>query len=56
MDQPVPIEKESKTLFGKMKGTIPVVGNILDPIDEAWDACHSELLQEPPAKLTKASG
>ena len=36
--QLVPIEEESGSLFGKMKGTIHVVGDILAPIDESWDA------------------
>ena len=36
--QLVPIEKDSGTLFGKMKGSIRVVGDIVSPIDEAWDA------------------
>ena len=36
--QLVPIEEDSGSLFGKMKGTIRVVGDILAPIDEVWDA------------------
>ena len=36
--QLVPIEEEKGTLFGKMKGTIHVVGDIISPIDEVWDA------------------
>lgn len=36
--QLVPIEEEKGTLFGRMKGTIHVVGDILSPIDEIWDA------------------
>lgn len=36
--QLVPIEIEPETLFGKMKGTIHIVGDILAPIDEVWDA------------------
>jgi len=36
--QLVPIEEESSTLFGKMKGTVHIIGDIMAPIDEAWDA------------------
>ncbi len=36
--QLVPVEEESGSLFGKMKGTIQVVGDIISPIDEVWDA------------------
>lgn len=35
--QLVPIEKNLGTLFGKMKGSIRVVGDIISPIDEAWN-------------------
>jgi prevent-host-death family protein len=36
--QLVPIEEDTGSLFGKMKGTIHIVGDILAPIDEVWDA------------------
>ena len=36
--QLVPIEEDKTSLFGKMKGTFKVVGDILSPIDEVWDA------------------
>lgn len=36
--QLVPIEEDSETLFGRMKGTIHIVGDIFSPIDEVWDA------------------
>ncbi|MDE3045661.1 MAG: type II toxin-antitoxin system Phd/YefM family antitoxin [Verrucomicrobiota bacterium] len=36
--QLVPIEEDSGHLFGRMKGTIRIVGDILSPIDEVWDA------------------
>jgi prevent-host-death family protein len=36
--QLVPIEEDSGSLFGKMKGTIHIVGDIISPIDEVWDA------------------
>jgi len=34
-----PIEK-SEGLFGIMKGTARIKGDIIQPIDEAWDANH----------------
>ncbi|MBS0633881.1 MAG: type II toxin-antitoxin system prevent-host-death family antitoxin [Verrucomicrobia bacterium] len=33
-----PIEASDTSLFGKMKGTVHVKGDITQPIDEAWDA------------------
>jgi len=36
--QLVPIEEDNESLFGRMKGTIHVVGDIMAPIDEVWDA------------------
>lgn len=36
--QLVPIEKDCESLFGKMKGLIRVVGDIISPLDEKWDA------------------
>ena len=36
--QLVPIEEDTGSLFGRMKGTIRVVGDIISPIDEVWDA------------------
>jgi prevent-host-death family protein len=36
--QLVPIEQDEGSLFGKMKGTIHVVGDIMSPVDEVWDA------------------
>lgn len=36
--QLVPIEKDEESLFGKMKGTIRIVGDIMSPIDKGWDA------------------
>ena len=38
--QLVPIEEDKGTLFGRMKGTIHVVGDIISPIDEVWDAAR----------------
>lgn len=36
--QLAPIEEDKESLFGRMKGTVHVVGDIIAPIDEAWDA------------------
>ena len=36
--QLVPIEEDSGELFGRMKGSIHILGDILAPIDEVWDA------------------
>ena len=33
----VPIEEEKEGLFGKMKGTVHILGDIIAPIDEVWD-------------------
>ena len=38
--QLVPIEEEDGSLFGRMRGTIHVTGDIVAPIDEDWDASH----------------
>jgi len=36
----VPIEEKTVgTAFGKLKGTVKFKGNIIEPIDEVWDAC-----------------
>lgn len=35
----VPIEEEEQSLFGKMKGTVHIKGDIIQPIGEDWDAC-----------------
>ena len=36
--QLVPVEEETGSLFGKMKGTVHILGDIVAPIDEVWDA------------------
>ena len=36
--QLVPIEEKKETLFGKMKGTIQILDDIMALIDEVWDA------------------
>lgn len=33
----VPIEDQSVNLFGAMKGTVKITGDITAPIDEKWD-------------------
>ena len=38
--QLVPIEEDQESLFGKMKGTVHILGDIIAPIDEVWDASH----------------
>ena len=36
----VPIEEENNSLlFGKMKGTAHIRGDLIQPIGEKWDAC-----------------
>lgn len=37
----VPFEDDNEepiSLFGFMKGSVEITGNIIDPIDEKWDA------------------
>lgn len=34
----VPIEKTKRPSFGWMKGTGKILGDIIEPIDEIWDA------------------
>ena len=34
-----PLQKKKTRGFGFMKGTIKFKGNIIDPIEEEWDAC-----------------
>lgn len=33
-----PIEVESCTVFGRMKGSVLVQGDLISPIDEGWNA------------------
>lgn len=36
----VPLEEENKSfLFGKMKGTAQIKGDLIQPIEEQWNAC-----------------
>ncbi len=34
----VPVHTEQRTLLGSMKGTVKVVGDIVSPLDEPWEA------------------
>ena len=34
----VPIAEEKKSLFGKMKGTIQIKGDLIQPTGDIWDA------------------
>lgn len=36
----VPIEEGEEYFFGKLKGTLHFKENIINPIDEVWDAFH----------------
>ena len=36
--QLIPIEEDSGTPFGRMKGSIHIIGDIVSPIDEVWNA------------------
>ena len=34
----IPVRRREKTLFGSMKGTFKIVGDVISPIDTQWDA------------------
>ena len=34
----VPVNQRSESFIGSMKGTMEIVGDIISPIDEKWDA------------------
>jgi len=34
----VPVRHEPRRLFGSMKGTVTVLGDIVSPLDEPWEA------------------
>jgi antitoxin (DNA-binding transcriptional repressor) of toxin-antitoxin stability system len=34
----VPVSDETPPLFGSMKGTVKILGDVVAPIDEEWDA------------------
>jgi antitoxin (DNA-binding transcriptional repressor) of toxin-antitoxin stability system len=35
-----PVEEEEKSLFGSMRGTLEIKGDLLAPIEEEWNADH----------------
>ena len=35
----VPVEKNDRAAFGKLKGTVHILGDLLAPIDETWELC-----------------
>lgn len=37
-------EKKQPKLFGGMKGTISILGDITQPIDEPWEACNNSVI------------
>jgi hypothetical protein len=43
------VSKDSGPLFGKMIGTIQLVGDILSPIDEAWNVDQDDLRKTFPS-------
>jgi prevent-host-death family protein len=34
----VPVDSAPREIFGRMKGTIEILGDIVSPIGEIWDA------------------
>ena len=34
----VPVNERAESFIGSMKGTMEIVGDIISPIDEKWDA------------------
>ena len=34
----VPVDEDLPAIFGRMKGTIQILGDIVAPIDEKWEA------------------
>lgn len=40
--QLVPIENKPVEHFGQMKGMITIQGDIISPIEDAWDAEHDQ--------------
>lgn len=43
----VPIHTERKPLLGSMKGTVKVLGDIVSPLDEPWDALEGWDAESP---------
>jgi prevent-host-death family protein len=38
----VPVAEDLPDIFGRMKGTIEILGDIVSPIGEVWDADRDE--------------
>ena len=38
----VPVRHEPRRLFGSMKGTVTVLGDIVSPLDEPWEALEGD--------------
>ena len=38
VSQLVPIKRRLETLFGQLKGSISITGDIISPVDANWDA------------------
>ena len=38
----VPVRHEPRRLFGSMKGTVTVLGDIVGPLDEPWEALEDD--------------
>ncbi len=38
--QLIPFKKKKESLFGKMKGTIHILEDIIPPIDSIWNVSH----------------
>jgi len=42
----VPVEAEPRQVFGRMKGRIQILGDLLGPLDARWDASRGILLKK----------
>jgi prevent-host-death family protein len=38
----VPVRHEPRKLFGSLKGTVTVLGDIIGPLDEPWEALEDD--------------
>ena len=47
----VAVRHEPRPLFGSMKGTVTVLGDIVSPLDEAWEALEGD--DDLPAMVRK---
>jgi len=39
---PVPVRQKRRDLFGCMKGTVTILGDIISPLDDKWEADSDE--------------